>query len=213
MKRWTMRLWLLMTVVVLAACSDDDYHYPSVKLEFLTARSDAQGRLAQVTTDNGETYAVKQDDSNLKVGADSTLRIVSQYELLAEGVRLYAVGSSVSPQPVTADAFKEGVVTDPVEPVSIWKGWQYLNLMVQVREPQGVHRFHFVEKKFEQGELHLLLYHKAENYTQAYHQRVYLSIPLAGYLSRMESDDLQVSLTIQTYEGEITQTFHYHKQP
>ena len=33
--------WLLFTLLVslLTSCGDDDYHYPSVKLEFMTAFS------------------------------------------------------------------------------------------------------------------------------------------------------------------------------
>lgn len=211
MKRLALHLVLL--IALLAACSDDEYHYPSVKLEFLTARSDANGRLAWVTTDQGETYTVKQDDSQLKVGADSTLRIISQYEVEAEGVRLYAVGRPVSPLPLPSDAFKEGVVTDPVELIAVWEGLQYLNLMVNVREPQGVHSFHFVEEQFENSELHLRLYHKSGSDIQAYGQRVYLSIPLADYLAKVGSGHLQVSLTLQTYQGEVTKLFKFNNLP
>lgn len=201
-------LWLLG---LLTACSGDDYHYPSVKLEFLTARSGSNGYLTSVMTDKGETYAVTQDDSGLRVGADSTLRILSQYELLPEGVRLYAVARAISPLPLKADAFKEGVVTDPVEFISIWKGWNYLNLLINVREPQGRHSFHFVEEQAEASAVQLRLYHKSESSVQAYGQRVYLSIPLAPYLNQCGEEGLTVSFTLQTYQGEVTHTFHFNQ--
>ena len=48
--------WLLpLLACLLAGCGDDDYHYPSVKLEFLTAFSGADGYLRSVVTDEGET--------------------------------------------------------------------------------------------------------------------------------------------------------------
>ncbi len=44
--------WLLpLLACLLAGCGDDDYHYPSVKLEFLTAFSGADGYLRSVVTD------------------------------------------------------------------------------------------------------------------------------------------------------------------
>lgn len=47
--------WLLpLLACLLAGCGDDDYHYPSVKLEFLTAFSGADGYLRSVVTDEGK---------------------------------------------------------------------------------------------------------------------------------------------------------------
>ena len=54
--------WLLpLLACLLAGCGDDDYHYPSVKLEFLTAFSGADGYLRSVVTDEGETLPVVED--------------------------------------------------------------------------------------------------------------------------------------------------------
>lgn len=49
--------WLLpILLCVLVSCGDDDdYHYPPVKLEFLTAQADANGSLKSVLTDEGKT--------------------------------------------------------------------------------------------------------------------------------------------------------------
>ena len=45
--------WLLpLLACLLTGCGDDDYHYPSVKLEFLTAFSGADGYLRSVVTDD-----------------------------------------------------------------------------------------------------------------------------------------------------------------
>ena len=50
--------WLLpLLACLLTGCGDDDYHYPSVKLEFLTVFSGADGYLQSVVTDEGENLA------------------------------------------------------------------------------------------------------------------------------------------------------------
>ena len=46
-------LMLPAALLLWAACSDDDYHYPSVSLEYLTARSNSTGTLETVLTDGG----------------------------------------------------------------------------------------------------------------------------------------------------------------
>ena len=36
-------LWLLGMLFLMTACGDDDYYYPSVKLEFVTVKAGADG--------------------------------------------------------------------------------------------------------------------------------------------------------------------------
>ena len=89
-----------MLCLLLTACGEDSYHYPSVKLEFLTAYSGGDGALERVLTDDGEEYAVLVDDSHLHIRPDSLVRIVSNYEWVHnegdEGVHLYAVSAAPS---------------------------------------------------------------------------------------------------------------------
>ena len=92
--------WFLLGVcVLLCACSDDDYHYPSVKLEFLTAYSDAEGGLQYVVTDEGGKYPVWAGVDDWRITPDSLIRIVSNYEIMqtdgVEGVRLYSALAAV----------------------------------------------------------------------------------------------------------------------
>ena len=57
--------WFLPVLVfMLVSCGDDDdYHYPSVKLDFLTAQAGADGSLQSVLTDEGETRAIVEGGS------------------------------------------------------------------------------------------------------------------------------------------------------
>ena len=73
--------WLLpLLACLLTGCGDDDYHYPSVKLEFLTAFSGADGYLRSVVTDEGETLPVVEDKTKTKIEANASVRpIVTGY--------------------------------------------------------------------------------------------------------------------------------------
>mgnify|MGYP003236675513 CR=1 FL=1 len=63
--------WFLPVLVfMLVSCGDDDdYHYPSVKLDFLTAQAGADGSLQSVLTDEGETLAIVEDASKTRIDA------------------------------------------------------------------------------------------------------------------------------------------------
>ena len=72
--------WLLpLLACLLTGCGDDDYHYPSVKLEFLTAFSGAAGYLQSVVTDEGETLPVVEDKTKTNIEANASVRVISNY--------------------------------------------------------------------------------------------------------------------------------------
>ena len=102
MKKHCCSLLVVLLSCLLASCGDDDYRYPSVKQDFLTAFSGMDGRLESVL-------------------ADTAVRIVANYETLAigdgdvAGAKLYALLQTVSPVPLAAAEFEEGVKTEPSE--------------------------------------------------------------------------------------------------
>lgn len=136
---------------LLAGCGDDDYHYPSVKLEFLTAFSGADGYLRSVVTDEGETLPVVEDKTKTKIEANASVRVISNYasEVTADGTAgavLYALSGVLSVVPQTVDKFEEGVKTDPTDVLGIWMGLDYLNMTLIVNE-NGEHKFHLLRMK------------------------------------------------------------------
>ncbi|MBQ8502469.1 MAG: hypothetical protein IJ494_09320 [Bacteroides sp.] len=184
---------LLTLFCLLTACGDDDdYHYPSVKLEFLTAYTDANGVVERVCTDAGETWPVLQTSAATVVKADTAYRIVTNYEPVTasdgtQGVKLYAWSNAISPLPLPASEFKEGVRCEPAEVASIWMGYEYLNMLLTVKQ-QGKHSLHFVEETVEVdtdsrcSTVYLSLYHAVTSEVQDYTKRAYLSVPLYPYL-------------------------------
>lgn len=209
MKKCCYSLFVLLVSCLLASCGDDDYHYPSVKQDFLTAFTGADGRPESVLTDEGELLRVVEDASGLSVSADATVRIVAKYETLpvgadkAAGVKLYASLQAVSPVPLPADEFKEGVKTLPSEIESIWMGRDYLNILLKVRQ-QGKHLFHFVEdgvsvdEESGRASVRLTLYHDVSSDVQDYGKRAYLSVPLKQYMTEGVRG-VDVEFSIHTY--------------
>lgn len=194
------------------ACGDD-YHYPSVKLEYLTAYSDAGGSSKYLLTDEGVKYAVLENADRLQMEADTFTRIVSNYELVeaadgTTGVRLYAVLNAISPLPLPAAKFEDGVKTDPVELQSIWLGRDYLNILLGIKAQDGRHLLHFIEDKVEKDDatgrvnVELTLYHDASNDVLAYTKRAYVSVPLWNYAAEGVSK-VTVTLAINTYADGI----------
>lgn len=203
-------LFLPLLLSVVAGCGDEEYHYPSVKLEYLTAYSNADGVIEQVRTDDGEMHRVLQTTTATAVTPDSVLRIVTNYEPLTAadgtaGVKLYAWANAISPFPQTADEFEKGVEREPAEVASIWMGYEYLNLLLEVKQ-QGKHVIRFVEEGVTtDAEGHttvaISLYHAVSSEVQDYTKRAYLSVPLSPYLTP-QVQKLTVSFSLVNNAGE-----------
>lgn len=203
---------LLWLTGLTTACGGDDYHYPDILQEYLTAHSGADGRLQTVLTDDGTLYDVLNAVTAPDETPDTTLRIVANYAceedgVGGQGVRLYAAQTTVSPLPLPADHFEDGIKTDPASVLSIWMGLDYLNIVLEVKTGGGDHTFHFVEDEVRwdetaaRREVCLSLYHDAGDDPQYYTRRAYLSIPLAQY-AMDDAASLSVRFSLLNYEGE-----------
>lgn len=196
-----------LLTTVCTACEEEEYRYPDVKLEFLTAASDAQGKLIKVITDDGVEHQVAEDGAGLGLKKDTVVRIVCNYESTAQGVILYKASVAISPLPQMADRFTDGVRHDPADVLSIWPGWDYLNLMLEVKAQTGKHLYHFVEEEVLTDEsvgtkhVKLSLFHDENGDVRAYTRRVYASIPLRHYFDE-GINRLHVTFSLPTYSGE-----------
>lgn len=212
--------FLSLLICLLTACGDDEYHYPDVKLEYLTAFSGAAGDLVSILTDEGTTFSVVSDASKINIDENSSVRIVANYGKVAtadgtEGMKLYSSIKTVSPLPMPADKFKDGVKKDPANILGIWMGLNYLNITLEVKAQSGRHKFGFIEDEVitnaETGksEVYLTLYHDAGDDVQAYTQRAYLSVPLQQYaVNGIRSVNIHFNLL--TYSGKVeTYNFEY----
>lgn len=194
---------------------EEEYHYPSVKLEFLTATTNSQGTIDQIITDKGKAFHVQTDGSYLRLPADTLLRIVTNYEEVEGGVRLYGATVPISNYPIPLAEFQEEMVKHPVNIQSIWMGLDYLNMILLVKAQNQKHTFRFIEESAtideETNELDLLigLHHNNNGDIEAYTQRAYASIPLKQYAEKGYSK-INIRFTLNANEGEtVNYDFEY----
>ena len=64
----------------MTACGDDDYYYPSVKLEFVTVEAGEDGRIQTLIPDKGEALPVAEDRTGSTIAANTSRRVMSNYE-------------------------------------------------------------------------------------------------------------------------------------
>lgn len=179
-------LWGL--IMLMTGCGGEDgYHYPSVKLEFVTVAAGEDGCIRMLVPDKGEALSVCEDRTQTVISSNAARRVLSNYEVLPEGARIYSLQSLITPEPKPADdqVYENGIKTDPVEMVSIWMGRDYLNMILNLKVGTGKgHTFGIVEDVSEletKGVVNLLLYHDADGDMESYNRRAYVSVPLAKY--------------------------------
>ena len=207
-------LWLA------TACGEDEYHYPDVRLDYLTAHSGTDGRLETILADDGTLYDVQNTVYAPHEAADTTLRIVANYTRETDeeghmGALLYAAQTTISPVPLPADRFEDGIKADPASVLSIWMGLDYLNLVLEIKTADGSHTFHFVEDEVSwdaataRREVALSLYHDAGDDPQYYTRRVYLSVPLRQYAAD-GARTVSLRFSLHNYDNEVeTYSFEY----
>lgn len=94
-------LWLLGMLFLMTACGDDDYYYPSVKLEFVTVKAGADGLIQSLLPDKGELLTVAKDRTGSTISPNSARRVISNYEVNPEDATavIYSLQSVVTPEP------------------------------------------------------------------------------------------------------------------
>lgn len=188
-KRKLHSVWLLGLLFLMTACGDDDYYYPSVQLEFVTVVAGDDGSIQTLIPDKGEPLPVLEDRTGSTISSNTSRRVMSNYEALTGGVRIYSLQSLITPEPKPEDdpVYKDGVKTDPVEMVSIWLGRDYLNMILNLKVSTGKgHVFGIVEDVSEletKGIVNMLLYHDANSDAEYYNRRAYISVPLEKYVN------------------------------
>ena len=183
-------IWLWGLLFLMTACGDDDYYYPSVKLEFVTVEAGEDGRIQTLIPDKGEALPVAEDRTGSTIAANTSRRVMSNYEVLPDGsaATIYSLQSLIVPVPKPEDdpVYKDGIKQDPVEVVSIWLGRDYLNMILNLKVSTGKgHTFGIVEDVSElktNGIVNMLLYHDANSDEEYYNRRAYISVPLAQYI-------------------------------
>lgn len=204
-KRKLHRVWLLGLLFLMTACGDDDYYYPSVQLEFVTVVAGEDGSIQTLIPDKGASLPVLEDRTGSAISPNTSRRVMSNYEVLPKGARIYSLQSLVTPDPKPEDdpVYKDGIKTDPVEMVSIWLGRNYLNMILNLKVSTGKgHVFGIVEDISEletKGIVNMLLYHDANSDAEYYNRRAYISVPLEKYVNA-EKPDRVIKIKFKYYK-------------
>lgn len=205
MRRKLHSIWLWGLLFLMTACGDDDYYYPSVKLEFVTVEAGEDGSIQTLIPDKGALLPVWEDRTGSTISPNTSRRVISNYEVLPEGARIYSLQSLVTldPKPEDDPVYKDGIKKDPVEMVSIWLGRNYLNMILNLKVNTGKgHVFGIVEDVSEletKGIVTMLLYHDANSDAEYYNRRAYISVPLAQYVNA-ENPDRTIKIKFKYYK-------------
>ena len=200
---------LFCSLVGLTSCSEDgELTYPDLLNEFADVSTNADGRFDYLYTDGGKKLEIVNSAEIEVEGVtpDTVYRILSGYVPVdGGGVKLFSLQAIPLLYPEPQATSLDGVKTDPVKMQSIWRGGNYLNIILQVVAQDGKHKFHVVEDSLVSSSsgkhtLYLRLSHDAGGDVQAYTQKAYFSIPLLHYASAL-SHGGSVVLDIPTSTG------------
>lgn len=92
-------VWLWGLLFLMTACGDDDYYYPSVKLEFVTVEAGEDGRIQTLIPDKGEVLTVSEDRTGSTISPNTSRRVMSNYEVLSgeNTATIYSLHTPSSP--------------------------------------------------------------------------------------------------------------------
>lgn len=164
-------LTLLLLVSVLVSCKDEAETFPNVVTQMAEVSAEADGRLTQMTTDDGSTYRIL---NNLYAGnRRATYRMLCNYVVESDGVTLMG---STGVWVLRPDAKPENTL--PLTIVSAWKGGGYANLHLQYMRRSGKHTLTLTQDSVVNGVTYLTVHHPWVKDIMAWTVDEYASIPL-----------------------------------
>lgn len=212
-------IWLWGLLVLMTACGEDDYYYPSVKLEYVTIEAGEDGRIQTLLPDKGASLPVLEDRTGSSISPNTSRRVMSNYEVVSGGVKIYSLQSLITPVPKPEDdpVYENGVKTDPVEVVSIWLGRDYLNMILNLKVSTGKgHTFGIVEDTSEletKGIVDMLLYHDANSDEEYYNRRAYISVPLSQYIDTNNPKQIKIKFNTCKKDGSVDKYYEFDYIP
>lgn len=212
---------LVCLQVLFTACREEKYVYPDAVTEFADAHTDATGTLTRLVNDRNEEMLIRARSGLGGLTPDSVYRTLCVYTPVEEPqvdslkeVNLFTLRSVIATLPVEAHRLVNGMKTDPLDIQSIWRGGDYINMILLPLVKDQPHAYYFVENGIVthpdgRRTLHLALYHNRHGDPEAFTQKTYFSIPLRGYRGKLSEGDT-IRLRLNTYkEGMTTRSFLY----
>lgn len=218
-------LLMAVAVAMLASCEHDGYESGDGSLSYLTAElavlHTASNRSAtSADLDNGTTLSISTPfTTSWMAKADTVYRALLYYDVATDGSKTVKA-RSVSAVPVLRPIDQNKVTemhTDPVGVESAWaakSGYINLSLLLKAGKTDGedaVQTLGLVDCGTTEGDdgkrmRHLKLYHDQGGVPEYYTVQRYASIDIKDL-----GDADVVSITVNTYGGEVTKTFDCNK--
>lgn len=212
-----LRLVLLLSVVsssvLLVQCADDEQPLPALRTDLMMARTNSQGIVTVLLTDDGKTLQPTQALRGWR--ADTTYRVMAVYEDLAASSQV-AVRQLLQIPTAAPIVLRDGELqNDPVRLFALWKSGNFINLRFGIpKSYDGKHTIGWVFRGISQQTaghrlLRLQLFHNAHGDRSDYDEEAYLSCPLQGFAQQLTTGRDSIVLEINTTQGQFTRTFPY----
>lgn len=216
MKRHTLASLLIAAtgLLNLTACDEDTAIAPSYRTDWVELLTNNNGAVDRMVRDNGDTLFV--NNPRYGFGPDTLYRYLATYtadEGQRNRVRIYGLSPILLLQPMQNE--DESVISDPVIPLSIWRGGNYLNLRLKIRTRNQGHYFGLVYDAigiYPDGRrtLFLTLFHHRNGDPESFSRQVDLSCPLDWVEGKLQRgrDSILLRLNSET-EGIKSYTLPY----
>ena len=216
----------LSVVFLFCACENEAYEsgdmsYSNMRADFVEAYSGQAEELKSMVTDDGDSLALKTDESfKWVITPDSVYRALIYYNKVKSGEAEVIIAKQVPTAHVVPAWSVKEIKADPVQLASSWKSsnGRYINLGINLLTGKEgdetiYHEVGVVCDTLMQHEgglqhLHLRLYHNQNNAPEYYTSRNYLSIPLKKSPYHLGKGDT-ISIVVNTYDGEVCKQFFY----
>ncbi len=198
---------LLLPVLLLSACSDDETPQPAYQFALADLPTNASGQATQLLLDNGSSPSLAQPICGLK--GDTTYRIQALYVLNGSQAVLKDYAQILSVQPMTTRPKQPK--TDALSVVACWKAKNYINLQLNLKgSASGIHYLGAYVKDTlvnanATSTLQIQMLHDQNNDPLYFNRNSYLSVSLGSDTSTPTYDSVRIS--INTFDGEKSYTF------
>ena len=220
------KLLLLSLYCLFFGCTTEEYESGDGELsylraDFVMAYADAQKKISTAITDEGEQLTLcKSLTPKWAEKGDSTYRALLYYNKVEGEVEPVSIVSVSVPKVRKTSDIKEKIYTDPVTFESAWKSTNssFVNLGLQVKtgtadgvdtkQVIGMLCDTIIQREDGYKEIALRLYHRQNGVPEYYSAGLYVSIPFDRLPCDIKKGDV-VSITINTYKGEVRKEFIY----
>lgn len=199
--------------LLLVQCGKDEVPLPALRSDLLLARTNAQGVVTQLITDEGESLQPVHSIRGSR--SDTTYRVLAVYHRLEASTQVEVrqlVRIPTAP-PVVMD--EQQLQTAPIQLLSLWKSKTFLNLRFGIPKSfRGQHTIGWAFRGVTQHAdghrlLRLQLYHNAHDDRNDYYEDAYLSCPLQPFAQWLTAGRDSIVLDVNTYQGHHTAVFPF----